>query len=259
MGGKRDAEQGSKSFTDEYLQQFGQVFADKGGTTLTATRAVKVLTDETGKAVGLRAEDAEGVFDIEAKSVILATGGWQCDKEMCTKYLGRHADLSQAQCVPYLDGSGIKMGVEVGAQLSRSFGSFYGHPQPWPMTYLNGVDTPEGYEAVENVDDVHILYYGTTEHSIQGMGVYVNVQGERFVNEGLGSSLVNQEVMQQYMARAYLILDEGVRDIIRQTPFCNAAVIGGDRIDHMIEKGMTVVQADWKSWVPRSWPKPPTA
>lgn len=97
---------------------------------------------------------------------------------------------------------------------------------------------------MENVDDVHILYYGTTEHSIQGMGVYVNVQGERFVNEGLGSSLVNQEVMQQYMARAYLILDEGVRDIIRQTPFCNAAVIGGDRIDHMIEKGMTVVQAD---------------
>ena len=64
------------------------------------------------------------------------------------------------------------------------------------------------------------------------------------MNEGLGSSLVNQEVMQQYMARAYLILDEGVRDIIRQTPFCNAAVVGGDRIDHMIEKGMTVVQAD---------------
>lgn len=30
----------------------------------------------------------------------------------------------------------------------------------------------------------------------------------------------------------------------RATPFCNAAVIGGDRIDHMIEKGMTVVQAD---------------
>ena len=76
------------------------------------------------------------------------------------------------------------------------------------------------------------------------MGIYVNTEGKRFVNEGLGSSLVNQEVMQQHMARAYLILDEGVRDIIRQTPFCNAAVIGGDRIDHMSEKGMTVVQAD---------------
>ena len=242
--GKRPTEEGSKSYTDEYLQQFGEVFAQKGGTTLLETRAKKLVTDEAGTVVGLIAEDAEGAFEIKAKSVILATGGWQCDKEMCTKYIGRHADLGMAQCVPYLDGSGIKMGVEVGAQLSRSFGSFYGHPQPWPMTYLGGVDTPEGYEAVENVDDVHVLYYGTTGHSIQSMGVFVNTDGERFVNEGLGSSLVNQEIMQQHMARAYLILDEGVRDIIRATPFCNAAVIGGDRIDHMIELGMTVVQAD---------------
>lgn len=244
MGGKRPTEEGSKSYTDEYLQQFGDAFAQKGGTTLLETRAKQLVTDETGAVVGLIAEDASGAFEIKAKSVILATGGWQCDKEMCTKYIGRHADLGQAQCVPYLDGSGIKMGVEVGAQLSRSFGSFYGHPQPWPMTYLEGVDTPEGYEAVENVDDVHVLYYGTTGHSIQSMGVYVNTDGERFVNEGLGSSLVNQEIMQQHMARAYLILDEGVRDIIRATPFCNAAVIGGDRIDHMIELGMTVVKAD---------------
>lgn len=244
MGGKRPEEEGSKSYTDEYLQQFGQIFTDLGGTTLLGTRAKKLVTNADGAVVGLIAEDANGPFEIAAGAVILATGGWQCDKEKCTKYIGRHADLSQAQCIPYLDGSGIKMGVEVGAQLSRSFGSYYGHPQPWPMTYLNGIDTPEGYEAVENIDDVHLAYYGTTEHSIQGMGIYVNTQGKRFVNEGLGSSLVNQEVMQQPMARAYLILDEGVRNIIRETPFCNAAVIGGDRIDHMIEYGMTVVQAD---------------
>lgn len=136
------------------------------------------------------------------------------------------------------------MGVEVGGQLSRSFGSFYGHPQPWPMDYLKGIDTPEGYEALTDIDEAHVMYYGTTEHSIQCVGVYVNVHGKRFVNEGLGSSLVNQEVMQQPMARAYLILDEALRELIRQTPFFNAAVIGGDRIDNMIERGMTVVQAD---------------
>ena len=242
MGGKRDASQGSKSYTDEYLQQFGEVFTNLGGVTLTETRAIKVLTNEKGAATGLRVEDANGVYEIAASSVILATGGWQCNKEMCTQYISRHADLSQAQCVPYLDGSGIKMGVEVGAQLSRSFGSFYGHPQPWPTDYLNGIDTPEGYEAVENVDDVHVLYYGTTEHSIQGMGVYLNMQGKRFVNEGLGSSLVNQEVMQQQYSRAYLILDEAQREVIRKTPFFMAAVLGGDRIDTMKAKGMTVIE-----------------
>ncbi|MEF9875998.1 MAG: FAD-dependent oxidoreductase [Gordonibacter sp.] len=243
MGGKRDAAQGSKSNTDEYLQQFGQIFADKGGTTLVSTRAVKVLTDDKGKATGVRAESNGEVFDIKAKSVILATGGFQCDKEMVTKYIGRHADLSQAQCIPYLDGSGIKMGVEVGAQLSRSFGSYYGHPQPWPADYLNYTD-PEAYEAVDNVDDVHVAYYGTTGHSIQGMGVYLNCAGERFVNEGMGSSLVNQEIMQQYMARAYLVFDEPIRKAIETVPFFQAAVIGGARIDHMLEMGFPVFQAN---------------
>ena len=55
-----------------FATQFGQVFADKGGTTLTATRAVKVLTDETGKAVGMRAEDAEGVDE----RAVHGLGGW---------------------------------------------------------------------------------------------------------------------------------------------------------------------------------------
>ena len=242
MGGERQG-QGSKSYTDEYLQQFGQIFTDKGGTTLVSTRAIKVLTDEKGAATGLRVQDANGVYEIAAGAVILATGGWQCDKEMCTKYIARHADLSQAQCVPYLDGSGIKMGVEVGAQLSRSFGSFYGHPQPWPVNYLNGIDTVEGYEAMENVDEAHIAYYGTTEHSIQGMGVYLNMEGKRFVNEGLGSSLVNQEVMQQQYCRAYLILDAAQRQVIANTAFFVAAVKGGDRIDNMKEMGCTVIEA----------------
>lgn len=243
MGGKRDAAQGSKSNTDEYLQQFGQIFTDKGGTTLTETRAVKVLTDDKGAAIGIRAENAGGVFDIAAKAVILATGGFQCDKEMVVKYIGRHADQSQAQCVPYLDGSGIKMGEAVGAQLSRSFGSYYGHPQPWPMDYTNYA-TPEAYEAEEDIDKIHVTYYGATVHPIQATSIYVNCDGHRFVNEGLSSSLVNQEIMQQYMSRAYLILDEGIRESIKATPFYQAAVVGGDRIDYMIANGFPVIQAD---------------
>ena len=61
MGGKRPAEEGSKSYTDEYLQQFGEIFTQKGGTTLLGTRATKLLTDESGAVVGLIAEDTEGL------------------------------------------------------------------------------------------------------------------------------------------------------------------------------------------------------
>ena len=243
MGGRREAAQGSKGFTDEYLQQFGKIFEDMGGTTLLSTTAVRLIVED-GKVVGLTAEDANEKFSIKAKAVIIATGGWQCDKEMLTKYVGRFADISQPQCVPYLTGGGIKMAVEVGAQLSKSFGTFYGHPQPWPMDYLKGADTPEGYEALDNVDQAHLFYYGTTAHSIQGMSVFVNCDGKRFVDESLLSSTMNQELMQQHMARAYNIYDQNIRNIYSQLPFYNAAVIGGDRIENMKKMGMPVVQAD---------------
>lgn len=244
MGGRRPEEQGSKSYTDEYLQQFGQVFADKGGTTLLSTKAVEILTDENGTPCGVKCTDANGPLSISAKQVVVATGGFQCNKEMMVRYLGRHADIAQAQCVPYLDGSGITMAQNVGAKLSKAFGSFYGHPQPWPQSSYCTYDTPEAYEAVENVDDVHLAYYGATVHAIQTLGIYTNCDGKRFVNESLTSSLVNQEIMQQFYARAYLFFDEAAHQVMVETPYCNAAVVGGDRLEWLRDHGATIVQAD---------------
>ena len=188
--------------------------------------------------------DAEGCPLISAKQGVVATGGFQCNKEMMVRYLGRHADIAQAQCVPYLDGSGITMAQNVGAKLSKAFGSFYGHPQPWPQSSYCTYDTPEAYEAVENVDDVHLAYYGATVHAIQTLGIYTNCDGKRFVNESLTSSLVNQEIMQQFYARAYLFFDEAAHQVMVETPYCNAAVVGGDRLEWLRDHGATIVQAD---------------
>lgn len=245
MGGRRPAEQGSKSYTDEYLQQFGQIFNDKGGTTLLSTRATDLVYDETGKPCGLVCTGADGLkCVVHAKQVVIATGGFQCNKEMMTRYLGRHADVSQAQCVPYLDGAGILMAQKAGAKLSKGFGSYYGHPQPWPQASYCTYDTPAAYEACADIDDVHMAYYGATVHAIQTLGMYVNCSGKRFVNEGLTSSLVNQEIMQQFYARAYLFFDEAAHQVMVETAYCNAAVVGGDRLDWLREHGATVVQAD---------------
>lgn len=244
MGGKRPSEQGGKGYTDEYLQKFGDVFNEMGGTTVLGTRVVDLVTDDKGLVSGVVAEDAEGRFIIKAKAVIIATGGWQMDKEMCTKYIGRHADLSMAQCVPYLDGAGIKMAQKLGARLSRSFGSFYGHAQPWPMTYFKGTDTPEGYEKLDNIDEMNILFYGTTPNTFQNYGILINTNGRRFVNEQLLSSIVNQEIMQQVAARAYLLIDQSIRDSMASLDYTKALVVGGDRLDCMKERGMTILEAN---------------
>lgn len=244
MGGRRPSEQGSKSYTDEYLQQFGQAFQDKGGTLLLKTIVTDILTDGDGVPNGVVANGPDGKVTVSAKSVVIATGGFQCNKEMMARYLGRHADVAQPQCVPYLDGHGIEMAQKVGAKMSKSYGSYYGHPQPWPMSSYCIYDTPEAYEAVEDIDDVHLAYYGATVHAIQTLGIYANCNGQRFVNESLTSSLVNQEIMQQFMCRAYLFFDEAAHQIMIETPYCNAAVVGGDRIEWLREHGATVVQAD---------------
>ena len=245
MGGRRPDEEGSKSYTDEYLQQFGEIFTEKGGTTLLSTRVTDIVLDEDGTPCGVVAVTTDGTaVTVDAKEVVIATGGFQANKEMMGRYLGRFADISQAQCVPYLDGSGIRMAQNAGAKLSKSFGSYYGHPQPWPQSSYCIYDTPEAYEAVEDVDEIHMAYYGGTVHAIQTLGIYTNCNGERFVNEGLTSSLVNQEIMQQYLCRAYLFFDEAAHEIMVATSYCNAAIVGGDRLDWMAEKGITVVQAD---------------
>lgn len=244
MGGKRPAEQGGKGWTDEYLQKFGAIFDEKGGTKIMETRVVDLTTDEKGQVNGVVAENAEGTFTIKAKSVIIATGGWQRDKEMCTKYLGRYGAVSQAQCVPYLDGAGIKMAMKLGAKLSSGFGTYYGHPQPWPTNYFNNLDTPAGYETLDNIDPMNILFYGTTQNTFQNYGIYLNTHGKRFVNEQLLSYVVNQEIMQQPFCRAYLILDESCREYFRDVPYGKALIKGGDRIELMKQMGMTVFEAD---------------
>ena len=244
MGGQRPAEQGSKSYTDEYLQAFGQVFVDKGGVLLTSTKAVEVVLGEDGTPCGIVCVTAEGNITIAAKQVVIATGGFQANKEMMERYLGRWASVSQAQCVPYLDGTGIIMAEKAGAKLSKGFGSFYGHAQPWPQASLCKYDTPEAYEACENIDDVHLAYYGGTVHAIQTLGFYTNCNGKRFVNESLTSSLVNQEIMQQQYARAYLFFDQAAREIMDVTAYCNTAVVGGSRVQWMIDNGCPVFQAD---------------
>ena len=237
MGGRRPQEQGSKSYTDEYLQQFGQIFNDKGGTTLLSTKAIDLVLDEAGTPTGLVCCGPDGAhFTISAKQVVLATGGFQCNKEMMVRYLGRFADVSQAQCIPYLDGAGIIMAQHAGAKLSKGFGAYYGHPQPWPQASYCTYDTPEAYEACENIDDVHMAYYGATVHAIQTLGIYTNCDGKRFVNESLTSSLVNQEIMQQFYCRAYLFFDEAAHQTMIETAYCNAAVVGGDRAGEFLPR-----------------------
>ena len=92
------------------------------------------MTDGNGAIIGLRAQswrssplETDGrTVNIKAPKIVLSTGGFQNNKEMCTKYLGADADLIAAVGSPYNRGEGMVLAQELGASLSGSMGHIYG-------------------------------------------------------------------------------------------------------------------------------------
>lgn len=82
---------------------------------MTELRADKLLTDASGKVVGVSATSYDGTtYEVYGKSVILATGGFLGNEKMMTKYLGSPAN---SLGVTVNDGAGIAMGQQAGGAL----------------------------------------------------------------------------------------------------------------------------------------------
>lgn len=97
------------------IKTFNQEFLAKGGKMYLETPA-KQLIVKNGKVVGAVAEDADGErITINAKGVIVATGGFPCNTEMIAKYLPYDGYLYAGAAGR--DGDGIRMMEAVGAQL----------------------------------------------------------------------------------------------------------------------------------------------
>ena len=109
------------------IQRFAKEVRAKGGTILTETPAKKLIV-ENGKVVGVEAVDGEGEkVIVKAKKVIIATGGFESNKEMLAKYVNDSSALGMFEPVwyrgPVTDGKngdgrtgdGIQMAQLVGA------------------------------------------------------------------------------------------------------------------------------------------------
>jgi succinate dehydrogenase/fumarate reductase flavoprotein subunit len=172
------------------------------GTLLLGTAVRELLVDAEGAALGARlrrertgdTESAEdGIFDVRAGAVLLATGGFQGDPELVKTLLGWDADAMPVRSNPWSVGDGLRMGRVAGASLSRCLGRFYGHL------------IPDRLERFEPADYLPLTQY----HS--NRSILVNVRGRRFVDESIGDETSNQLVLRQPEGRAVLLCDDRVR------------------------------------------------
>ena len=129
-------------------------------------RVVNLLFDDH-RVTGVRVRSDGGLHDITARSVVLASGGFEANAEWRTRYLGPGWEMAKTRGSRFNTGDGIRMALDIGAS---PFGNWSGsHAVGWDF------NAPEfGDLAVGD---------GFQKHSYP-WGIMVNAQGRRFVDEG---------------------------------------------------------------------------
>ena len=187
------------------VDRFSAKLDELGVKVMLETAATELITDADGKIIGVKAEGPDAVYTINAKAVILATGGFGANEEMYTSY---RPDLKGTVTTnaPGATGDGIVMAQALGADLVD-------------------IEQIQLHPTVEQTTSMLIT------ESVRGDGaILVNQSGVRFTNELLTRDAVSAAELAQEGSYAYIIFDQKLRD-------------GLKAIEKYVKSGITV-QAD---------------
>ena len=162
-----------------------------GITIMLNTKATELIMDG-GTAVGVLAHDMYHDYTVNAKAVILATGGFGANFDMMTSYV---PSLAGAVTTNHAgaDGSGINMAVAVGAD-TVDMEQIQLHPTVYQETGL------------------------LVSESVRSMGgILVNAEGKRFTNDMSTRDAVSNAELQQTGSYAYIIFDQRIVDDLSST------------------------------------------
>lgn len=189
---------------------------EKGGEILYETKALRFTTDARGAVTGLIARDADGQFNIRAKSIIMCTGGYDMNNEMMVKYLGPRGDEIIHWSGPWATGDGFRMCDEVGAAMRSMNHAAFSH-----------------YFSTDCYLNADVL--GAYLDQPAANGIIVDRDGQRFVDETLGPRVVGPIMTKTSIYKTgWIVFDGSVAEI----PTVKT------RIDDMNEFGGTMHVAD---------------
>ncbi len=161
------------------------------------------LVMEGNRVVGVRAiQDGKPVV-FNARSVVLACGGFEANPEMRTRYLGPGWELAKVRGSRFNQGTGLRMALDIGA---ASHGNWSGaHATGWDLNA-----PPYGDLNVGDQFQKHSYIFG----------LLINAHGKRFVDEGLDFhsftyAKYGGEVLKQPGQFAWQVFDAKVSKLLR--------------------------------------------
>ena len=138
-----------------------------GGEVRRETKALRLLEDGDGAVRGAIVRGPQGTYDVEARQVVLADGGFQANPALVAAHVGRFADQVVLRGARAATGDALRMGLALGAK-AVGLQYFYGHllhrqaltdDRLWPAPTLDALLEP---------------------------GILVDSRGRRFLDEGRG-------------------------------------------------------------------------
>jgi tricarballylate dehydrogenase len=170
---------------------------ERGVSFLYETTATHLTRNQGDGNLGITATSKEGqVLTLQAKGVVVASGGFEGNPEMLTQYLGGQAKYMRpvARGGYYNKGEGIRMALGAGAAPAGDFGSYHAEPLD-----------PRSAQPEALV--MNFPY-----------GVLVNRKGKRFVDEAPGPVDVHydhiaRDIGEQPDGIAYVIYDQRINDV----------------------------------------------
>ena len=173
------------------------------------TTATEILTDANGAAVGVKATGASGeTVTVNAKAVVLATGGFGANLDMVVKYKPELKGFMTTNA-PGIQGQGIEMAEAIGAATVD-------------------MDQIQIHPTVE-ANTAALITEG-----LRGDGaVLINAEGKRFIDEVGTRDVVSAAEIAQTGSYSWLVVDQAMADA--------SSVIQG-----YIKKGYTVTGATYE-------------
>lgn len=215
----------------DYL--FDRVEKTDGIDLLYETGAQKLLVNEKGRVYGVTTRSTEGIKDYTAKAVILSCGGFEANPAWRARYLGPNWDLAKVRGSQFNMGDGIRMALDIGAVPHGN----------WSCCHATFIDADAPQPSIREDTD-------KTAKRMYIFGLVINVNGERFVDEGYDAtdmtySRYGKTVLDQPDRMAYHVYDaKGYKTVTSGNAFqdcVNAPYTSADTVEELAEKlGMPV-------------------
>ncbi len=161
------------------------------GAQLLAGTALQQLATRDGAVTGALACGPDGAVRVDARSVVLATGGFQGNAELLARYVSPHAASMYLRANPWSTGDGLLAALDSGAATTPWLDTFYGHALTAP---------PARFDA---------FGFQEMSHKYGPLAVALNLHGHRFTDEsaGTGEEWLNSQIARQPQASAVYVFD----------------------------------------------------